>query len=387
MLSFAEPIPLSLYVHLPWCVKKCPYCDFNSHAVKATGIPETAYVAALLSDLEQDLPLVWGRRVISIFFGGGTPSLFSPEALAQLLSGIRARIPLLADAEITMEANPGTVEQEKFSEFRAIGINRLSLGIQSFDDKILQRLGRIHTGAESHRAIDIARQAGFDNVNLDLMFGLPEQTLNHAEQDIGQLIAHQPDHISYYQLTLEPNTLFHASPPDLPNDDSCWEMQQSGQAQLAAAGYHQYEVSAYARHGKQCQHNRNYWEFGDYLGIGAGAHGKVTDMARQEIVRQHKLRHPQRYLDTDQRLQGESTLSAEDLPFEFMLNALRLTAGFPKNLFNERTGMSDDKIQHTIQGLMNDGLILRSDNGYCATDLGQKFLNTVTERFLPDAAH
>ena len=384
-LVFPEPIPLSLYIHFPWCVRKCPYCDFNSHAVKEEGIPEQAYIAALLSDLEEELPRVWGRRVSSIFLGGGTPSLFSPDGLDQLLSGVRARIPLLAEAEVTLEANPGTVEQGKFSEFRAIGLNRLSLGIQSFDDSMLQRLGRIHTGAESHRAIEIAQQAGFDNLNLDLMFGLPGQTLAEAVHDIDQLIVHKPAHISYYQLTLEPNTLFYTAPPKLPEDEFCWEMQQMGQARLASAGYEQYEVSAYAQSGRQCQHNRNYWTFGDYLGIGAGAHGKVTDRGQQSIVRRHKQRHPQQYLSMDPRVQGETVLMPEDLPFEFMLNAMRLSQGFPKSLFSERTGRALESIETMIQTLVDDGLMVVSEQDYCPTDLGRRFLNSVIERFLPDA--
>lgn len=329
MFQFTTLPPLSLYIHLPWCVRKCPYCDFNSHEVKSTNgaLPEAAYIDALLRDLEQDLPRIWGRRVMSVFIGGGTPSLFSPEALDRLLSGLRARLAINADSEITLEANPGTAEQEKFTEYRALGINRLSIGVQSFHDDALQRLGRIHGRDEAIRAAEMAHAAGFDNFNLDLMFALPQQTARQAAEDVATAIALEATHISYYQLTLEPNTLFHAQPPILPDNDLAWQMQQAGQEQLATADYEQYEVSAYAQTKRQCAHNLNYWQFGDYLGLGAGAHGKITDAAQQNITRLSKHRHPQKFMQTAgtaQSIQSERILTRKDVGLEFMMNALRL---------------------------------------------------------------
>lgn len=294
--------PLSVYVHIPWCVRKCPYCDFNSHEMKGRepkdALPEGAYVDALLRDLEQDLPRVWGRRVVSVFIGGGTPSLFSAEAIDSLLSGLRARLAINANAEITLEANPGTAEQARFSEYRAAGVNRLSIGVQSFDDDLLQGLGRIHGRREAIAAAEMAHAAGFDNFNLDLMFALPQQTPAQASEDVATAISLEPTHISYYQLTLEPNTLFHVQPPVLPDEELAWQIQQAGQYQLAQAAYGQYEVSAYAKPERQCSHNLNYWQFGDYLGLGAGAHSKISDAAQQSITRLAKQRHPQAYLET-----------------------------------------------------------------------------------------
>ena len=300
MFQFTALPPLSLYIHLPWCVRKCPYCDFNSHEVKSANgeLPEMEYVDAMLKDLEQDLPRIWGRRVMSVFIGGGTPSLLSPEAMDRLLSGLRARLVINADAEITLEANPGTAEQEKFREYRALGINRLSIGVQSFHDDALQKLGRIHGRNEAIRAAEMAHAAGFDNFNLDLMFALPNQTPKQAAEDVATAIDLEPAHISYYQLTLEPNTLFYAQPPVLPDNDIAWQMQQAGQQQLGEANYGQYEVSAYAQPKRQCAHNLNYWQFGDYLGIGAGAHGKITDASQQNITRLAKCRHPQDFMTT-----------------------------------------------------------------------------------------
>ena len=295
MPAFTAPVPLALYIHIPWCARKCPYCDFNSHEARGP-VPERAYVDALLADLEQDLPRVWGRRLESVFIGGGTPSLFSAEALERLLSGLRARLPLRPDTEITLEANPGTVERGRFAEFREAGINRLSIGVQSFDDEQLRRLGRIHDRRDAFAAAEAAHAAGLDNFNLDLMFGLPGQTVAQGLADIANAIALQPAHVSYYQLTIEPNTLFHQSPPTLPDDEMIDAIQQRAQVELARQGYERYEVSAFARENRRCRHNLNYWEFGDYLGIGAGAHGKLTDPASGQIHRLWKLKHPRDYL-------------------------------------------------------------------------------------------
>lgn len=386
MPEFTTPIPLSLYIHIPWCVRKCPYCDFNSHAVRE-GIPEREYVDALVADLDSELPGVWGRRIESVFIGGGTPSLFAPESLDRLLQALRARLPVRPDTEITLEANPGTFEQAKFAEFRALGINRLSIGIQSFDDTMLERIGRIHDGSEARRAVEIAQAAGFDNLNLDLMFGLPGQTLAQATNDLRQAITAEPTHISYYQLTLEPNTLFHANPPVLPDDELRWEMQERGQEQLATAGYTQYEVSAYARPGRRCRHNLNYWEFGDYLGIGAGAHGKHTDPARGAIERYWKQKQPARYME--QARAGTAavervTLEARALPFEFMLNALRLIDGVEAGLYRERSGLDPASIERPLRRAMQRELLEDDRERIRPTELGRRFLNDLIEEFLPE---
>jgi oxygen-independent coproporphyrinogen-3 oxidase len=386
MPAFTAPIPLSLYVHIPWCVRKCPYCDFNSHAVR-DDIPEREYVDALMADLDTELPGIWGRRIESVFIGGGTPSLFSPEALDRLLQGVRQRLPLRPDTEITLEANPGTFEQAKFREFRALGINRLSIGIQSFDDTMLERIGRIHNGFEARRAVEIAQDSGFDNLNLDLMFGLPGQSRAQALADVQQAIQAGPTHISYYQLTLEPNTLFHARPPQLPDDDIRWDMQEAGQEALGAAGYTQYEVSAYARAGRRCRHNLNYWEFGDYLGIGAGAHGKHSDAASGTIMRYWKQKQPAAYMEAARSGQAaidRVTLPEPDLPFEFMLNTLRLVDGFDLGLYNERTGLSADTIANPLSRACERELLLRDDDHLRPTELGRRFLNDLIESFLPD---
>jgi len=386
MPAFTAPIPLSLYVHIPWCVRKCPYCDFNSHAVR-DDIPEREYVDALMADLDTELPGIWGRRIESVFIGGGTPSLFSPEALDRLLQGVRQRLPLRPDTEITLEANPGTFEQAKFREFRALGINRLSIGIQSFDDTMLERIGRIHNGFEARRAVEIAQDSGFDNLNLDLMFGLPGQSRAQALADVQQAIQAGPTHISYYQLTLEPNTLFHARPPQLPDDDIRWDMQEAGQEALGAAGYTQYEVSAYARAGRRCRHNLNYWEFGDYLGIGAGAHGKHSDAASGTIMRYWKQKQPAAYMEAARSGQAaidRVTLPEPDLPFEFMLNTLRLVDGFDLGLYNERTGLSADTIANPLSRACERELLLRDDDHLRPTELGRRFLNDLMESFLPD---
>jgi len=383
--QFSEAIPLSLYVHLPWCVKKCPYCDFNSHQHEPQDIPEDDYVDALLRDLETALPSVWGRSVSTIFIGGGTPSLFSAAAIDRLLAGVRARLPLLPDAEITLEANPGTAEQAQFSGYREAGVNRLSLGIQSFHTPALQRLGRIHDADHAHRAIEMARHAGFDNFNLDLMFGLPDQSLEASQDDLRQAIEHSPTHVSFYQLTLEPNTLFHHQPPQLPKSDLIWQMQVDGAALLAKSGFEQYEVSAFAAKDRQCKHNRNYWEFGDYLGIGAGAHGKITDMSAQQVNRTTRQRHPDQYLNAQiEQISSTRSLSVDELTFEFMLNALRLNHGFTKNLFEQRTGLPRQALEPQITQLVDEKLLQQCGEIFLPSDLGRQFLNDLISRFLPD---
>lgn len=383
MFMFPRLPPLSLYVHLPWCMRKCPYCDFNSHAARGE-IPEQAYVDALLHDLEVELPRIEGRTLETIFFGGGTPSLFSPESIARLLAGIRARAALAPDAEITLEANPGTVDLDRFKGFRDAGVNRLSIGIQSFDDDKLKALGRIHGRAEALRTAETARAAGFDNHNLDLMFGLPGQTLEQALADIRTAIAQQPTHLSVYQLTIEPNTLFHTQPPVLPDDDTTWDMQRTIQAELAATDFRQYEVSAYARPGFECRHNLNYWQFGDYLGIGAGAHGKLTHA--DTITRTWKLKRPEDYLEkagSDAATGGMQTLVPGDVAFEFMLNALRLTKGFPVSLFTERTGLPLSAVSPALRQAEAKGLIERDANHIRPTADGRRLLNDVLLLFLP----
>lgn len=375
--------PLTLYVHVPWCVRKCPYCDFNSHESK-NGFDENAYVTALLADLEQELPKIWGRRVESIFIGGGTPSLFSPDAMADLVSGLRARLNLVAQAEITMEANPGTVEQQKLTGFRQAGINRLSLGVQSFNDDRLKSLGRIHNSSEAVTAVERARKAGFDNLNLDLMFGLPAQTIEQASSDIEQAIALAPDHISLYQLTIEPNTLFHHSPPALPPDDTIWSMQEALQAKLAESGFEQYETSAYAKAGHRCRHNLNYWQFGDYLGIGAGAHGKIS--FADHITRTRKTRHPQRYLElaASEEVSSSETVTADGAMLEFMMNALRLTEGFASELINERSGLPISNILGELEQAETKGLIERDLKWIRPTETGKRYLNDLLQIFVPD---
>ena len=388
VFHFKAPPPLSLYIHFPWCIKKCPYCDFNSHAVKDT-LPEDAYIQALLKDLDSELPHVWGRTVQSIFMGGGTPSLISPAAMEQLLSGIRARLPLKPNAEITLEANPGSAEQQRFTGYRQSGINRLSIGIQSFSDQQLNKLGRVHNAAEANRAAQAARDAGFDNFNLDLMFGLPEQTEAQALDDLQQAINLQPTHLSWYQLTLEPNTLFHARPPKLPDEDSKWSMQEAGQSQLAAHGYTQYEVSAYAQPGRTCYHNLNYWGFGDYIGIGAGAHGKITDGGHGMITRRWKQRHPQAYLasaGSEQCIDGQRNLTEAEAVFEFALNQLRLKQGFELGEFETRCGLQHSRILPALQTAVSDGLLVLDGSHVRHTDKGWQFLNDLLERFLPEEA-
>lgn len=373
--------PLALYVHIPWCVRKCPYCDFNSHTASPV-LPEEEYVDALLADLDQDLPAVYGRELSSIFFGGGTPSLFSAQALGRLLRGVEARITFAHDIEITLEANPGTFEQEKFVAYRALGINRLSIGIQSFQEAKLKALGRIHNGDEAVRAAGMARQAGFDNFNLDLMHGLPDQSLDDALSDLRQAIALKPTHLSWYQLTLEPNTVFWNQPPALPEDDTLWDIQEAGQALLAEHGYAQYEVSAYAQPGRPARHNLNYWSFGDFIGIGAGAHGKLSHPDGR-IVRTWKTRLPKDYLNPAKRfLAGEKTLANEELPFEFLMNALRLTEGVPAPLYLQRTGLSLQTLAEGRREAEQSGLLQVEPSRLAATERGQLFLNDLLQKFL-----
>jgi len=371
------PPPLALYVHWPWCVRKCPYCDFNSHEAKQP-VDEAAYLAALIADLEAALPAIWGRSVISVFIGGGTPSLMSGKTADALLAALRMRVPLLPEAEITLEANPGTLEAGKFAAFRDAGINRLSLGIQSFDDKKLAALGRIHSGSEARRAIDAA-QTHFARVNLDLMYALPSQNLREARHDIATAIATGVSHLSAYHLTLEPNTAFHHAPPPLPDDDLAADMQEMVEAELAAADFAHYETSAFAKPGQQCRHNLNYWTFGDYLGLGAGAHSKLSDHAG--FRRDARPRHPRDYL-ADPLTRRWQTIAQEDLPGEFMMNALRLTAGVPQTLFTERTGLPLAAIEKSALEGRRAGLLDTADGYLRPTAQGRRFLNRLLAEFI-----
>jgi oxygen-independent coproporphyrinogen-3 oxidase len=375
--------PLSLYIHFPWCVRKCPYCDFNSHESKG-AIPEDNYLAALRADLETALPLIWGRRVLTVFIGGGTPSLLSAAGLDRLLSDLRALLPLEADAEITMEANPGTAEASQFKSFRSSGINRLSIGIQSFNSQHLKLLGRIHDGDEAVRAVEMAKQH-FDNFNLDLMYALPTQTVDQARRDIEKALTYAPPHLSLYHLTLEPNTYFAKYPPTLPDDETSADMQDMIEEMTDNAGYQHYEVSAYAQPGRQSRHNLNYWEFGDYLGIGAGAHSKIS--FPQRILRQMRYRQPQAYLEhalQRQPVQEENEVAPKDLGFEFMLNALRLAEGFPPNLFTERTGLSITAIDKLLKQAEARGLLYRDHMVIKPTEMGRRFLTDLQGMFLAD---
>jgi oxygen-independent coproporphyrinogen-3 oxidase len=407
--------PLSLYVHVPWCARKCPYCDFNSHEARG-ALPEERYVAALVADLEQALPLVWGRRIYSVFFGGGTPSLFSAQSIDAVLAAVRARLPLAADAEVSLEANPGTFEADKFREFRAAGVNRLSIGVQSFDIARLATLGRIHNDIEARRAIEFARRE-FDNVNIDLMYGLPGQEPAGAVSDIDEALAFDVPHVSCYHLTIEPNTYFHRFPPQLPDDDTADVMQDMIESRLAEAGYDHYEVSAYARAEGQepsavsrqsspvahpstlithhsslitarsvrCAHNLNYWTFGDYLGIGAGAHGKLSFPDR--IVRQTRVRHPEGYMKAVEQgapVAEERAVAVEEVGFEFMMNALRLNGGFPARLFEERAGLPLTAVLRDLDDAERRGFITRDHERIAPTELGRRFLNDLLQIFLPD---
>ena len=382
-VNFQALPPLSLYIHIPWCVRKCPYCDFNSHEARG-DVPEAAYVDALIRDLEMSLPLIWGRKVYSVFIGGGTPSLFSAQAMDRILSAVRMLLPLDVNAEITLEANPGTVEAEKFKGFREAGVNRLSLGIQSFNESHLKALGRIHNGDEARRAVEVA-QNHFDNINLDLMYALPQQTLGQAEQDVRIALEYAPQHLSCYHLTLEPNTLFHRYPPSLPDDDASSEMQQRIEALLAEHGYQHYETSAFAQPRKQSRHNLNYWQFGDYLGIGAGAHSKIS--SHDTVLRQARYKQPQAYIEQVAKgapVQTGQKLTRDDLCFEFMMNALRLNQGFSAELFSERTSLPLLLIRGELEQAEQRGLLIRDLQRIAPTDLGRRFLNDLLEIFLKE---
>lgn len=379
------PIPLSLYIHFPWCVQKCPYCDFNSHA-QNEAFNEQAYIQALLRDLDFSLPLIWGRPIHTIFMGGGTPSLFSADAIDELISGLRARLNLSTDIEITMEANPGTADSTNFAQYFHSGINRLSIGMQSMDNQQLKSLGRIHQVDESLQALEMARQAGFENINLDLMFGLPGQSMDAALDDLQQIIKLKPAHISYYQLTIEPNTWFHHHPPVLPDDDALFSMHQAGIEMLARNGYQRYEISAFAQSGRDSKHNMNYWRFGDYLGIGAGAHSKLSMNESDTIIRMVRQKHPQAYLDTAgtrESLSSHELVSIADRPFEFMMNALRLIDGVEMELFTQRTMLELAVTSASISQAQETGLLLQDNNRIQASTTGLNYLNNLLELFLP----
>ena len=382
-LNRFDDLPLSLYVHLPWCVRKCPYCDFNSHALHGE-IPEGAYVDALLRDLDFELRSLAMRPLVSVFIGGGTPSLFGHHAIARLLDGIGQRLGGVADVEITLEANPGSADAGRFRKYRDAGINRISLGVQSFDDASLARLGRVHDGAEARQAVAAARRAGFDNINLDLMYGLPGQSVADAVADVGIAVDLAPSHLSVYQLTLEPGTPFHRRPPSLPDHDTLWDMHTALEAKLAAGGYARYEVSAYARPGRRCAHNENYWAFGDYLGIGAGAHAKLSGPGG--VRRTRKVRSPRAFMHSAGMpacLAGARTLTRGELGFEFLLNALRLTEGFAIATFHERTGLTPAAIEAPLQRACERGWLCRDEHRIRPTATGYRFLDDVLQLFLP----
>ncbi len=371
--------PLSLYIHIPWCVQKCPYCDFNSHALKGE-VPHIEYVQHLLSDLEQDLPLTAGREVRTIFIGGGTPSLLSSNAMQMLMDGVRARLPLAADAEITMEANPGTVEADRFSGYQKAGINRISIGVQSFSPQKLERLGRIHGPEEAIRAAHLAAGLGLRSFNLDLMHGLPDQSLEEALVDLRQAIALNPPHLSWYQLTIEPNTMFSSRPPVLPDDDALWDIYEQGHELLSAAGYQQYETSAYAKPGYRCEHNLNYWRFGDYLGIGCGAHGKLTQPDGR-IVRTVKTRHPRGFMQ-GKYLDKQHNVENDDKPFEFFMNRFRLLEAAPRADFSRYTGLDEQVIRAQMDEAIKAGYVVETAEQWQITEKGKLFLNSLLELFM-----
>lgn len=379
--------PLSLYVHLPWCVRKCPYCDFNSHVVPAAGLPESAYLQALLDDLDFATRDCGDRELVSVFFGGGTPSLFSAGSIERILEHAARRMRIAADVEVTLEANPGAVERGRFADYRKAGVNRVSVGAQSFDDGSLAALGRIHASRDTTVAVEELRAAGLDNFNLDLMYALPRQTLEAALLDLERTLAFKPAHVSHYQLTLEPGTAFERRPPQLPDEDTAWSMQLDCQAMLANAGYRQYEVSAYSQPGRQCRHNLNYWYFGDYLGIGAGAHGKLTDVASGRILRTARVRQPGRYISAAEpadRLEEVRPVPVADLPFEFFLNALRLTEGFGIAEFEARTGLMWTAVESRVAAAVSRDLLESPTTGrWVPTALGRRFLNDLQAAFLP----
>ncbi len=377
--------PLSLYVHMPWCVRKCPYCDFNSHAAPE-NLPAADYIRALVADLEQDLPLVWGRPVQSIYFGGGTPSLFSADHIAEFLSAARARLDLRPDIEITLEANPGTIEHDSFTAYAQAGINRVSLGVQSFDDDVLRRIGRIHGRQEIDQSLQLLKSAGISNFNIDLMYALPGQSPAQSRRDIELAISAGPAHISFYQLTIEPNTAFAAQPPTLPVDDVAWDMQQTGMDLLEAVAWEQYEISAFAQAGRQSRHNMNYWRYGDFLAIGAGAHGKITLPAQNTVQRYAKHRHPKRYLqavESGDWLAQKSVLSNRERVFEFFLNQLRLKQGVYIDDFSPRTGLPWQQVESRVQQAIDKGLLEICQERLRPTGLGWKFVNDIQQMFLP----
>jgi oxygen-independent coproporphyrinogen-3 oxidase len=380
-----RPPPLALYIHIPWCVKKCPYCDFNSHSQKGE-LPVAEYIKALTRDLEQDLPLVWGRTVSSVFFGGGTPSLFSGAAIGEILSMASSRLRFAPNCEITLECNPGTVEHDRFEHYLSAGVNRLSFGVQSFDDGCLERLGRIHDADKARSAVKQAQNAGFSNINLDLMYALPQQTLAMALHDVQQAIALNPQHLSHYQLTLEPNTLFAAKPPaGIPEMDDAWDMQEQCISLMAEHGYAQYEVSAYAKPGNRCQHNLNYWQYGDYLGIGAGAHGKISSGADGSILRRWKPKHPETYIanaGTATGIGGDEFVAPENRSFDYMLNALRLVDGFSLVDFECRTGLSRADIVAELNTAIDQQWLSQDGDWVKPTELGMRFANDVMALFL-----
>jgi oxygen-independent coproporphyrinogen-3 oxidase len=378
-------LPLTLYVHMPWCVRKCPYCDFNSHALKSAA-PSGDYIDALIRDFERELPDLGGRPIEAIFFGGGTPSLFAPEAFARLLQALASRARIAFDAEVTLEANPGTIERGRFAGYRDAGINRVSLGAQTFAPRALARLGRIHSPEDTYRAVDELRAAGLDNFNLDLMYALPEQTLDEALDDVRRAAALLPTHISHYQLTLEPGTAFHRRPPPLPDEELAFRMQHECQALLAQSGFDQYEVSAYARAGARCRHNLNYWRFGDYVGIGAGAHGKITAGLPHGVHRTAKASQPRAYLEQlagTERIGVRTAVPAGDLPFEFALNALRLNEGFALADFESRTGLAASALESGLRAGLARGLVEFAEARWRASGLGRRFLNDLQAGFLP----
>lgn len=383
MIEITENPALGLYIHLPWCEKKCPYCDFNSHA--KTKIPEQVYIASLLDDLEQELPLIWGRSIESIFIGGGTPSLFSGEAILQLMSSLRAYLNFSPAIEVTLESNPGSADLGKYKAYQAAGVNRLSIGAQSFNNHQLGLLGRIHNKDQIIQAVQFAKQAGFDNINLDIMFALPEQSLENCLDDVELALSLNVEHLSFYQLTIEPNTLFHSQQPqNLPSDDLAWDMQQQGQALLIESGFEQYEISAFSKPKRQCKHNVNYWQFGDYVGIGAGAHGKITQAAEQTIYRRQKIRNPELFMSHkgEAKLSQTKPISEQDLIFEFMLNALRLIEGFDLKLFVKTTGLKSSLIMSVLDQAQQKGLLTVQGFKVTPTALGFQFHNNLQEMFL-----
>jgi oxygen-independent coproporphyrinogen-3 oxidase len=381
-IQLAELPPLSLYIHIPWCIRKCPYCDFNSHEAPA-ALPESAYVAALLRDLEQEMEGVQQRRLCSIFFGGGTPSLLSPEAIHTLLENSRRLIGWEEDIELTLEANPGAVDAQKFIGFRAAGINRLSIGVQSFDDRRLQALGRVHSAADAMRAFSRARAAGFENINLDLMYGLPRQDATQAMTDLQTAIGLEPEHVSWYELTLEPNTEFYKRPPKLPSEPVLESIESGGRARLQQAGYSRYEISAFARLGEKSQHNSNYWQFGDYIGIGAGAHSKVSTPDANRIRRSWKTRMPLDYMARNHcQVAGKRDLNAAQLPLEFMMNVLRLSAGVPSSFYRRRTGLNLATIEPALEQLRQRGLLRQESDQIGTTERGERFLDSILQTFM-----